>query len=223
VVINDLDGEVAHFFHTLRTRGDQLARACQLTPYSRAEYEACAQRPADLDPVERARRWWVRCYQGFNKAGAAGRAGWLSSTAPKSNPAPDFATRADELLAAAARLRTVLIENRPAVEVIAKYGANHTTTRARHATEVLWCNRPLDTHPDLFTAPARDETSARGLETEPSDETPLIEAAPVCAVCGTAVASPATSRPRAYCSRACQQRAYRTRRAIAPTPHSTDR
>jgi DNA adenine methylase len=64
----------------------------------------------------------VRCNQSFNKAGAAGRAGWASSAAPKSNPAPDFAARADELTTAAQRLRTVLIENRPAGEVITKYG-----------------------------------------------------------------------------------------------------
>ena len=297
-VINDLDGEVTHFFHTLRTRGAELARACQLTPYSRAEYEACAQRPADLDPVERARRWWVRCNQSFNKAGAGGRAGWASSAAPKSNPAPDFAARADELVVAAERLRTVLIENRPAVEVIAKYGladavlyvdppyladtrlgrdrsrgadytldtagehehreladalratkatvilsgyasdlydelfadwyrldvamhrpsANHTTARARHATEVLWSNRPLDTSPDLFTTIARDETSGQCLKSAPCDETSTIDTAPVCTSCGTAVARPATGRPRAYCSRACQQRAYRARRACTATP-----
>lgn len=35
----------------LRTDGDRLVRACRLTPYSRTEYEACASRPADLDPV----------------------------------------------------------------------------------------------------------------------------------------------------------------------------
>lgn len=121
-VINDLDGEVVNFFTVLRTCPDQLAHACQLTPYSRAEYEACAERPAELDPVERARRWWVRCNQSFNQAGAAGRAGWASSAAPRSNPAPDFAIRAGELMAAAQRLRSVLIERWPAVDVIGKYG-----------------------------------------------------------------------------------------------------
>lgn len=106
----------------LRTDSDRLARACRLTPYSRAEYEACASRPADLDPVERARRWWVRCNQSFNKAGAAGRAGWAASAARGSNPVPDHAARADELAAAAERLRTVLVENLPATRLIAKYG-----------------------------------------------------------------------------------------------------
>ncbi|MEV8057447.1 TetR/AcrR family transcriptional regulator [Streptomyces antimycoticus] len=34
-----------------------------------------------------------------------------------------------------------------------------------------------------------------------------------CAVCGETAPSPETGRPRRYCSRACQQRAYRTRRS----------
>ncbi|GAB2991439.1 TetR/AcrR family transcriptional regulator [Saccharothrix stipae] len=34
-----------------------------------------------------------------------------------------------------------------------------------------------------------------------------------CRVCGRPVAQPASGRPRAYCSRACQQRAYRNRRS----------
>lgn len=36
---------------------------------------------------------------------------------------------------------------------------------------------------------------------------------PACAVCGSVVDRAATGRPRAYCSRACRQRAYRMRRA----------
>ncbi|MCC8251646.1 TetR/AcrR family transcriptional regulator [Saccharothrix luteola] len=34
-----------------------------------------------------------------------------------------------------------------------------------------------------------------------------------CQVCGRPVAQPASGRPRSYCSRACQQRAYRSRRS----------
>jgi AcrR family transcriptional regulator len=36
---------------------------------------------------------------------------------------------------------------------------------------------------------------------------------PVCGVCGRVMDRAATGRPRAYCSRACRQRAYRTRKA----------
>jgi len=284
-VINDIDGEVTHFFAVLRTDPVRLARACRMTPYSRAEYEACAERPADLDPVERARRWWVRCNQSFNKAGASGRAGWAASAARGSNPAPDHAARADELSAAAERLRTVLVENLPATRIIAKYGlpdavlyvdppylettrtgrdrsrgrdyshdtasddehrdlaaalratratvllsgyasalydefydgwhrldlpvtrpsANHAD-RDRHATEVIWSNRPLRGAAGLFAGIACDETPELPAE---CDETPG------CGVCGAPVVRASTGRPRAYCSRACQARAYRARREAA--------
>ncbi len=45
-------------------------------------------------------------------------------------------------------------------------------------------------------------------ETVERDETPGS-----CVTCGKPVAKPATGRPKEYCSRACQQRAYRARRA----------
>ncbi len=291
-VINDADGEVTHFFRVLRTDGARLARACQLTPYSRAEYEACDERPADLDPVERARRWWVRCNQGFNKAGAAGRAGWAASAARGSNPAPDHAARADELYATAERLRTVLVENLPAVRVIAKYGlpdavlyvdppyletvrtgrdrsrgrdyscdtsgeaehrelagalratkaavllsgyasplydelydgwhrldvpvarpsANHAE-RDRYAVEVIWSNKPLHHADDLFAELERDETPP---PTEACGETPG------CGFCGGPVRRASTGRPRKYCSRSCQARAYRARKEPARAEDEQD-
>ncbi|KYF53361.1 TetR family transcriptional regulator [Sorangium cellulosum] len=52
--------------------------------------------------------------------------------------------------------------------------------------------------------PVRDETPG---EPPPRDE------GSTCAQCGGEIAQPATGRPRAYCSRACQQRAYRARNA----------
>ncbi|WP_165373996.1 TetR/AcrR family transcriptional regulator [Sorangium sp. Soce836] len=54
------------------------------------------------------------------------------------------------------------------------------------------------------TAQVRDETP---------DQAPPQDEAPTCAQCGGAIDQPATGRPRAYCSRACQQRAYRARNA----------
>jgi AcrR family transcriptional regulator len=79
--------------------------------------------------------------------------------------------------------------------------------------EVIWRNRPSDTQPDLFSTPC-DETSATAIgETPVCDETPDdLTPTPRCTVCGDAVPKTVTGRPREYCSRAGQQRAYRTRR-----------
>ena len=59
-IINDVDGQVVNFFRVLRDHPAELARACQLTPYSRAEYETIVDRAA-AGEVERARRFWARC------------------------------------------------------------------------------------------------------------------------------------------------------------------
>ena len=73
-------------------------------------------------------------------------------------------------------------------------------------------------------SPARDETLPEPSEVR--DET-RNEDAPGCAFCSRPVAVAATGRPRAYCSRACQQAAYRawtaapTHRGDLPESHAT--
>ncbi|WP_437759786.1 TetR/AcrR family transcriptional regulator [Sorangium sp. So ce1389] len=71
---------------------------------------------------------------------------------------------------------------------------------------VLSRSRLRDESPESSRPPARvrDET--------PGDA-PRRDEGPTCAQCGGEIAQPATGRPRAYCSRACQQRAYRARNA----------
>ena len=58
----------------------------------------------------------------------------------------------------------------------------------------------------------RDETPPRPAPAiQPRDETPDAEPGRPCQVCEQPVAAAATGRPRSYCSRACQARAYRAR------------
>ncbi|WEV24722.1 MerR family transcriptional regulator [Streptomyces sp. 71268] len=58
--------------------------------------------------------------------------------------------------------------------------------------------------------PARSRRPAR--DESPSDQPACDEKAARCAGCRAPVAQSPRGRPRAYCSRACQQRAYRARR-----------
>jgi hypothetical protein len=102
-IINDLDGQVVNFFRVLRDRPAELARACQLTPYSRDEYAADAAGHDVLSELEQARRFWARCCQSFNSAGAGRRAGWAISSAPGSNEARSSAGLAAQLEAIAGR------------------------------------------------------------------------------------------------------------------------
>src|SRR5262245_50804810 len=67
-VYNDLDGAVVGFFRVLRERPADLIRAIQCTPFARAEVDlACVPVPPEVDAVddlERARRLYVRAWQG---------------------------------------------------------------------------------------------------------------------------------------------------------------
>ena len=65
--VNDLDSSIITFFRVLRDRPDDLVRVCELTPYAREEFIACL--PKSDDPLEEARRVWVRGRQGFAGVG----------------------------------------------------------------------------------------------------------------------------------------------------------
>lgn len=121
-VINDLDGNVVTFFRALRDQPDELTRACQLTPYARAEYQT-ARLDEDVDDLERARRVFVRATQAFNGDGlSAGRsASWSCGARPGDAYVSRTRGRADRLYEVAERLRGVLIESCDALEVIPAY------------------------------------------------------------------------------------------------------
>lgn len=78
--VNDLDRAIVTFWRVLRERPDELARACQLTPHSRAEWEDCKDVEASTDDLETARRLWVRLSQ--SRTGRLVRAGWRHYVSP---------------------------------------------------------------------------------------------------------------------------------------------
>jgi DNA adenine methylase len=64
--INDINGDVVTLFQVMRD-DDQRERLCELidlTPWSQIEYQNCWPADAVDDPVERARRFLVRSWQG---------------------------------------------------------------------------------------------------------------------------------------------------------------
>ncbi|QMV73748.1 DNA adenine methylase [Comamonas piscis] len=127
-VYNDLDEDIANFFRVMRDRSqsDQLIQLLRLTPYARAEfdlaYEDCP------EPVERARRTAVRACMGFGSAGATkGVTGFRIDTARPYGTAQHLWTRYPEQLGAVIeRFQGVLIENRPAIEVMRQHDTPET-------------------------------------------------------------------------------------------------
>lgn len=127
-VYNDLDSEVANFFAVLRDPDlrAQLIEAVILTPYARVEFEQ-AWIPT-TDRIESARRLCVRAQMGFGSAGATkGSTGFRIDTKRDYGTAQHLWAEYPAALAAAGeRLTGVLIENRPALEVIAQHDAPNT-------------------------------------------------------------------------------------------------
>ena len=73
-MLNDLDDDVVTFFRVMRDMPDELIRRIALTPFARREWIAAGQ-PAD-DPVEQARRFYVRSYGSIAGPTAQWRSGW---------------------------------------------------------------------------------------------------------------------------------------------------
>ncbi|MEW2266897.1 DNA adenine methylase [Streptomyces sp. NPDC047868] len=122
-VINDLDSNVTTFFRVLRDQEDALVRALRLTPYARDEFAAADLAEEGLSELERARRFFVRTTQGHNAAGSGGRAGWSNGIRAKHTDATATTKLVERLYLLADRLRTVVVDNRDAVEVIAAHDA----------------------------------------------------------------------------------------------------
>lgn len=112
-VYNDLDGGVANFFRIVRDRSDELVRRILLSPYHRGEYFAALDGMDEHpDDMERARRFYVVAHQSFSAL-------FGKSWARSSPEARGWGTRClADLYLCADRLRSVIVENRPAAKVI---------------------------------------------------------------------------------------------------------
>lgn len=137
----DLDKAVVGLFRTLQNpaAATRLIELLRLTPFAREEFKLSNQ-PSD-DPIERARRLIIRAFMGFgsnahNERGMQFRAcvredklrPKRSATGFRANgngnnttPAHDWANYPDALLAVVERFMRVVIESRPALEVMAQH------------------------------------------------------------------------------------------------------
>lgn len=128
-VWNDLDEELVNLFRVLRDkhRADELIRRLELTPFSRIDFNE-AYRPA-RSQIERARKLIIRSFMGHGSDGAYGvyRTGFrANSNRSGTTPAHDWANYPPALAAIVERLARVVIESRPAIEVMARHDTPQT-------------------------------------------------------------------------------------------------
>lgn len=129
-VYNDLDDAIVNLFRVLRdpVLCPQLVEQLQLTPYSRVEFEAAGVECEDASAVERARATVIRAMMGFGSAGATkGSTGFRVDTRRKHGTAQDIWAKYPPLLASCGRrLVGVMIECRPALDVLQQHDAPDT-------------------------------------------------------------------------------------------------
>lgn len=124
--LNDLDGEVIAFWRALRDHPEDLARAVELTPYSRAEWNDCRRGDVAGDDIEMARRLLVDIDQSFGRA----RSGWSPPSIAMDRRGrwqPGVWENMPAKLAAAAdRLRGVALEHADALDLIPRWDQPNT-------------------------------------------------------------------------------------------------
>lgn len=123
-VYNDLDDWVVNLFRVLQdgATAGQLMHLLRLTPFARREFELARELEdiGDGDPVELARRLIIRSFMGFGSNAHNGRSTGFRANSNRSGttPAQDWVNYADALPQIVARLQGVIIENRPAIDVM---------------------------------------------------------------------------------------------------------
>lgn len=127
-VYNELDPEIVNVFRVLRD-AHSAARLLAMvidTPFAREEFELSYE--ATPDEVEQARRTLVRSFMGFGSAAASGEKTGFRANSSRSGttPAMDWRHIGDALPFWCHRLRGVVIENRPASDVMLQHDTPQT-------------------------------------------------------------------------------------------------
>lgn len=119
-VYNDMDGDIVNLFRVVRDRGDELRRLLELTPFARTEYKEACETGGGIPEMELARRTVVRAFMGFGSASTSGQqSGFRANNRGNgTNCAVDWKNYPAHLANIIQRLQGVVIENRPAIDVM---------------------------------------------------------------------------------------------------------
>lgn len=140
-IYNDIDMEIVNVFRVLRNdkKSARLLKLCRLTPYSREEFFLSLQNHCK-DDVERARRTLFKSASGFSTNTATRRStkkknhviytgmktGFRRGKGNFQTAAMDWAKFPDELVKIIERFKGVLVERKPAIDIIEKYDDDQT-------------------------------------------------------------------------------------------------
>lgn len=119
--LNDMDGNVVNYFRVIREKPEKLAIALRMTPFGRDEYNNAFEiNPRDSD-IERARKFAVRCWQGFGSSNLYKNGFRSSQQSVSPYTTKEWRRLPERLILASERLKNAQIENLPAMELIKRY------------------------------------------------------------------------------------------------------
>lgn len=131
-VWNDLDGELTALFRLLRDRPDELMRIVEATPFSRTEFDLAQSGESCANDLEMVRRLLIRSHMGFSSCGAALRGGHSKTgfrgrgVRAGTTPPVTWMNFPPVILDVAERMRGVVIESRPALDLIEAHDSADT-------------------------------------------------------------------------------------------------
>ena len=123
---NDLNSQVVNFFRILRDESEELIRRINLTPYSQEEFKLAMTDPFPEDLVERARRFYVLMFQGFNSISQSGRMTWGFAKTGESKRTDTWVRRPEHLRQIVELLKNIQLENDEATTIIKRYDSPTT-------------------------------------------------------------------------------------------------
>lgn len=125
--INDLDSDVTNLFWCIQNDSKHLARLVMTTPFSREIYDSQfdgAEKTGNASNYQRAADFLVRCWQGHGFRTSGYKVGWKNDVQGRERAYAlwNWYRLPEWVIDIAERLRMVQIENRPALELIERFG-----------------------------------------------------------------------------------------------------
>ncbi len=129
--INDIDGNIVNLFRVCRDYPEELAKAINLTPFSRDEFISC-NTPSN-SPIEQARRTLVRYHQSFGTSNSSKNSWRNVQTYGGPRCATMWNCLPEIIVNCCERLKEAQIENTDALTLIERYNDENT---------LIYCDPP---------------------------------------------------------------------------------
>lgn len=121
--VNDLDSNVYNLFRLIREQPEKLSSIVAATPYSREEYDRTFYDAEADNEMENTRRFLVQCWQGHGFRTNGYKNGWKNDVQgrEKAYALHNWYRLPRWIMETTERLRSVQIENMPAVDLIQRF------------------------------------------------------------------------------------------------------